>query len=84
MPKGELKEPITGEYRGDLQHRGKPYHRIESIDGSKKYLVPATKQGVPEQLLLNDVIYDGKSITQATEKRTDVAKAKGIERFLER
>ncbi len=84
MLKGELNELITGEYRGNLQHRGKTYHRIESIDNSVKYLIPAMKQGVPERLLINDVIYDGKRITQAPEKTSDIAKSKGIERSLER
>lgn len=84
MPKGELNEPITGEYSGDLQHQGNTYHRIESIDNSKKYLVSATKQGVPERLLLNNVIYDGNSITKAPEKVPDIAKSTGIEKSLER
>ena len=84
VPKGELNEPITGEYRGDLQHQGKTYHRIESIDNSKKYLVPATKQGGPERLLLSDVIYDGNSITQVLEKVPNFGKDKGIERSWER
>ncbi len=84
VPEGELNEPITGEYRGDLQHQGKTYHRIESIDNSKKYLVPATKQGVPERLLLNDVIYDGHSIMKASEKTPVVAKTTSIEKSWER
>ncbi len=84
VPKGELNEPIRGEYRGDLQHQGKTYHRIESIDGSKKYLIPATKQGGPERLLLSDVIYDGNSIIKAPEKTPVVAKAKSIEKSWER
>jgi hypothetical protein len=84
VPKGELNAPITGEYRGDLQHQGKTYHRIESIDNSKKYLVPATKLAVPERLLLNDVIYDGHSIMKASEKTPVVAKTTSIEKSWER
>lgn len=84
VPKGNLNEPITGEYCGDLQHQGKTYHRIESIDGSKKYLVPVTEKGAPERLLLNDVIYDGNSITKAPEKVPDIVKSKGIDKTVER
>lgn len=84
VPKAALNKPITGGYCGDLQNQGKTYHRIESIDGSKKYLIPATKKGVPEQLVLNNVVYDGNNITKAPEKVPVIAKSKAIERSLER
>ncbi len=44
VPKGELKEPIRGEYYGDVQHEGKNYHRIENIKTNERYLIPATEK----------------------------------------
>jgi hypothetical protein len=84
VPNGDIKEPITGEYRGDIQYQGQKYHRIESIDNSKRYLVPATGQGVSQQLRLQDVVYDGKSVLKAPGKLPDISQGKAIDKTIER
>jgi hypothetical protein len=68
VPKGELKEPIVGNYSGDVQYQGKNYHRIEPMKDDWTYLVPATEKGVDRQLHLREVEYDGKSVSRAPEK----------------
>ena len=56
----KLNEPIRGIYRGDIEHGGMAYHKIERP--GVRYLIPGMHGGVENYLYRRIVEYDGETI----------------------